>query len=341
MKNNKDLILTFDYELSLGLRSGTVLNCMIKPTKLILELLKEFQFKAIFFVDTTCIMAMMKYSEKYPELLKDIELIKNQVLHIKKEGHYIYHHLHPHWQDAVYIPSEKQWDLSNMKNYSFTYFKEEDINIIFSKSKKILEDWLLPIDSIYQVEGYRAGGLFVQPFSKIKKAFITNGIQYDFSVMFNASCDLSVAKYDYTKHPNKIIYNFNDNVLVENNIGAFTEVAIEMLENKGIYKIINSIWFRIVKQEKYFADGKSIVNNINKTNKKIKFSNKETFSFELINPAKNILYFKEFKNRSIIHFLSHPKHINNSNITYAYKLFKKLSNHYNLNTDFKKIIQNY
>ena len=46
------LLLTFDYELFLGGKSGTVNNCLIKPTDLILKLLKKNNLSSIFFVDT-------------------------------------------------------------------------------------------------------------------------------------------------------------------------------------------------------------------------------------------------------------------------------------------------
>ncbi|MBK7667512.1 MAG: hypothetical protein IPJ32_09355 [Sphingobacteriaceae bacterium] len=50
----RNLLFTFDYELFLGKRSGTVENCILKPTDKILELFSKYKVtKAIFFVDTT------------------------------------------------------------------------------------------------------------------------------------------------------------------------------------------------------------------------------------------------------------------------------------------------
>ena len=48
----KRLILSFDYELFLGNRSGTLNKGLVEPTKKLLGLLKEAGFKGIFFVDT-------------------------------------------------------------------------------------------------------------------------------------------------------------------------------------------------------------------------------------------------------------------------------------------------
>ena len=49
----KNILLTFDYELFLGSRSGTVDNCLIIPTSKILEVLKRHGAKAVFFIDTS------------------------------------------------------------------------------------------------------------------------------------------------------------------------------------------------------------------------------------------------------------------------------------------------
>ena len=53
MKKEKHLLFTFDYELFLGERSGNVLDSVINPTQDILNLLEEYNIKAIFFVDTS------------------------------------------------------------------------------------------------------------------------------------------------------------------------------------------------------------------------------------------------------------------------------------------------
>lgn len=48
----KHLLITFDFELFLGSKSGSVENCLIIPTIEIMRLSKKYNFKTIFFVDT-------------------------------------------------------------------------------------------------------------------------------------------------------------------------------------------------------------------------------------------------------------------------------------------------
>ena len=51
MKQKKNFLLTFDYELFLGSQSGTAQNCLIIPTNKLLALLSETKSNAIFFID--------------------------------------------------------------------------------------------------------------------------------------------------------------------------------------------------------------------------------------------------------------------------------------------------
>ncbi len=337
-KVTKNILLTFDYELSLGYRSGTVANCMIRPTDLIIELLSKYELKGIFFIDTTSIMRMLDESEKYPELKVDIEQIKTQLIRLHTEGHYVYHHIHPHWLDAVYLPEEKQWDLSNQDRFSVDALSNEETLELISKSKDILEDWICPTDKNYKSEGYRAGGLFIQPFSKFTAAFKKNEIKYDFSVLRGAQCSLSGASYDFSNAPKSPIYSFEDDVIRESRNGEFTEISIKLIENKGIHKILNSIWFRLFYKNDAFADGKSnnvVIENKDKQSFWSKFSNVETLSFELANPIKIRLYKQYIQRNTFTHFISHPKLIGPTNLEAMDELLKKLKSRYIIQSDFK------
>ena len=61
----KHLLFTFDYELFLGLRTGIVQECMIDPTEKLISLFEDFNVKAVFFVDTTCLIRLKENAEKY------------------------------------------------------------------------------------------------------------------------------------------------------------------------------------------------------------------------------------------------------------------------------------
>ena len=163
----KKLLLTFDYELFLGDSSGSVSNCMIIPTTKILEILKKFKIKAIFFVDLTYLNRLDNESKKYISVKNDYKEIKDQLLKIKSLGHYIFYHLHPHWLDAKYLCNKNEWDLSEKRKFSLNNLNDKEIHKVFFESKKILKNFKLD----RQAKGFRAGGLYIQPFERIKSTF--------------------------------------------------------------------------------------------------------------------------------------------------------------------------
>tara|TARA_B110001450_G_C17195394_1_gene309090 strand:+ start:197 stop:397 length:201 start_codon:yes stop_codon:yes gene_type:complete len=63
----------------LGERSGTVNNCLIKPTKAIQELLNRHKCKGYFFVDLTYLVKLNDIKNKYNLAYVDFKNIKNQL----------------------------------------------------------------------------------------------------------------------------------------------------------------------------------------------------------------------------------------------------------------------
>ena len=79
MKETKHIVLTFDHELFLGLRSGSVDNCMIQPTTLLQEIFDDFGIKkAVFFLDTTYVSCLKRNFNK-KECQKDYDLVKSNI----------------------------------------------------------------------------------------------------------------------------------------------------------------------------------------------------------------------------------------------------------------------
>src|SRR6478609_9323839 len=109
----KSVLLTFDYELFQGTKSGSVKNCLIKPTSRLLPILDQYGAKSVFFVDMLYVYRLSEIVEGYPKAKADFNLIKHQIMEFANRGHYVFNHLHPHWLDAKYIAEENQWDLSN------------------------------------------------------------------------------------------------------------------------------------------------------------------------------------------------------------------------------------
>ena len=76
--NTKNLLITFDYELFLGRRSGRPLDCILQPTQLLLDKLKLYGAKAVFFVDATYLCRLKEQGKTNPECLEDLKEIGNQ-----------------------------------------------------------------------------------------------------------------------------------------------------------------------------------------------------------------------------------------------------------------------
>ena len=75
MKIRKNILLTFDYELFLGKRSGSAQKCMIEPTNELLKILLKNNAKAIFFIDTTYLDQLERVSINHQKAKKDLEII--------------------------------------------------------------------------------------------------------------------------------------------------------------------------------------------------------------------------------------------------------------------------
>ena len=103
----KRAILSFDYELFFGDKSGTVQRTLIEPTNIMLNVLDEVGAQATFFVD----YLMLKFLEKEncKRTLADLKAIEEQLMDIVRRGHRIELHIHSHWIDAKYN-GDGTWD---------------------------------------------------------------------------------------------------------------------------------------------------------------------------------------------------------------------------------------
>ena len=130
----KNLLFTFDYELFLGSRTGTVQDCMIEPTEKLISLFEDFNIKAVFFVDTTCLIRLKENAKVYDRSAVDLKVIAEQIQRLITKGHYVFPHLHPHWIDAEYSPDSNQWSLNNITHYRFHNITEQVREKLFGES---------------------------------------------------------------------------------------------------------------------------------------------------------------------------------------------------------------
>ncbi len=342
---SKQLLLTFDYELFLGAKSGTAEKCIINPTNELLNILCSCKYsKAIFFVDTIYLSKLE--NEKHCE--NDLALIIAQLVRILKLGHYIFPHLHPHWIDAKYNIENKQWSLNNYSKYRFHNLSECDKFYHFNTSIQIIKN-LQKLASIhYPIDSYRAGGFCLQPFEGFKKYFEEFKILNDFSVLkhFKQKTKNELF-YDYSNIPNKNIYNFSNNVNIEDKYGSYTEYTISsILQTHTFFTRIFDKYFWVFKNKKYGA-GKSIdisTLELRKQNLPQKIFTKtikrQMVSIELLTNynIKNHLY--TFSKTNYLHFISHPKMFTPHNLKVFSKFLSKVTAQYNIETDYKKMAIN-
>lgn len=332
-RNTKDILLTFDYELFLGKKSGSVNKCLLSPTDEIRALLNVYNLKAIFFIDTTYLFRLKNEALKNKNCEKNLELIYKQLHQLKQEGHYIYHHIHPHWLDAIYLPEIDQWDLSNISKYAFSQIGPKERIEIMDFSYSVIHEF-----EGNQPCGFRAGGLYVKPFEDFRPFFEKYNIYYEFSVVPDDFSFTKEISYDYRSFPSEP-YKFKENLAIDDETGDFFEFPISMFKLNGLNKIMNGIYYRFIENKTNNFDGiPSSLPIINRT-RNSRFSIQLPLSIEFLNPINKYSVLKFMEKKEYVHFLSHPKLITNMNLTSLNFILEKLFRNYKLNSDFKLVIK--
>jgi len=334
LKNiTKDILLTFDYELFLGKRSGSVNKCLLTPTDKIRALLNKYNLKAIFFIDTTYLFRLKNEAKKNENCKKNLELIFEQLHQLKQEGHYIYHHIHPHWFDAIYLPEIDQWDLSNISKYAFSQISLNLRNAVMDFSYSIINEF-----EGNHPTGFRAGGLYIQPFEYFRPFFEKNNIRYEFSVVpddFSFSKEFS---YDFRNFPTEP-YKFKENLAIDDKSGDFFEFPISMFKLNGLSKIMNGLYYRLIENKTNYFDGNSSSLPIINRTINSRFSMQLPLSIEFLNPMNKYSVLNFIEKKNYVHFLSHPKLITNMNLTSLNYILEKLCRNNKLNSDFKLVVK--
>ncbi|MDD3195067.1 MAG: hypothetical protein PHU68_04630 [Paludibacter sp.] len=239
----KTFILTIDYEVFLGNRSGDLQTTLIDPTYRLMKILDKNNSKMTVFWDVLHYYRISELSDKYPELINEKIMIENQIRDLVLAGHDIQLHLHPHWIDTVY--QDGKW-FPNYKRFSLHKLSTEkigdDINTIYgcvNMMKNLMEDFIRPLDNDYCVTSFRAGGYLIEPFSLLKEVFLEFGIIFDSSTCPGAYSYKKEYGYDFRKYPKLLNYSFDETPKHIKTKGRFTEFPIYMIQLP--------FWFRLFK----------------------------------------------------------------------------------------------
>lgn len=227
----KNLVLTVDYELFFGSDPGTVENCMIRPTRRLAEILKEFSCTMTVFWDIMHFYRLTELESSVPDLRVDREMIEKQIRWLVREGHDVQMEIYPHWLDATW--KNNRWRFSyNRFSLSRLWDDPDPENIqtvvgCITKGKALMEEVCRKEDPHYRVRAFRAGGYRVEPFSRITKALKLNDIRVDSSAGFGMKSRTPNAPFDFTRLPRYMHYRFDDSLMHHNPEGWFWEFAKE------------------------------------------------------------------------------------------------------------------
>ena len=343
MSDKNLLLITFDYELFLGERSGTVQQCLIDPTDKLLASLGKYAFKALFFIDTVYILRLKEMAEKHRVAKADLEAISNQLIQLVNNGHEIHPHIHPHWMDATYDPIINEWSLREKRHYTFASITEDWRKDLFDQSVMFIRSILELANSSQSVDCYRAGGWSIQPFENFRPLFLQFGIKNDWSLIPGKYQFSDAHGFDFREAPkNNPVYQFDGDPCQKTEKGPFTEWTISSITMNRFEKWfdfkISGLLQRMGKRPPF--KGKTVASAIaeEEDNQIKKHQKRIIASFEGLNPFTLNKYISVIRRNRYFQFISHPKLISPYEFTMIEKLFRKLKRGNDIKTNFREAI---
>ena len=213
------IFLTYDYELFFGENSGTVEKCILEPTERLLQLGEKYNIPFTFFVDVGYLIKLEQFAQQFEHLNTDLILLKNQIGKMIEKEHDVQLHVHPHWEKAFY--DGNKWVMNVSGNYKLADFSDREVEDILERYKTFTEN-LIGRKTI----AFRAGGWCIQPFDRFKKIFSKLEIEVDSSVFYGGQFNSEDYNFDFSSAPQKSIYNFSNDVCIEDPKGDFVELPI-------------------------------------------------------------------------------------------------------------------
>lgn len=243
-----NILLTLDYELFLGAKTGSIENCLIRPLEAYLQRIEKYGVRFTIFVDATFLYKLKMYASQYENAADDYEKISTHIKELQLRGHEIQLHIHPHWFYSTYDGME--WHLDH-QHYKLSDLPMDEAEKMFSLSKSLLDEIVG-----HSTMAFRAGGFSVQPTEIVLRLFNQNGIKIDSSVLPGNSYNSPQQKYDYLNSPNKEIYRFQDDICMETLNGEFLEIPIttSRLSPLFYWKLVITRLFKMKKHQLY-GDG--------------------------------------------------------------------------------------
>jgi len=220
-------ILTLDYELFFGKRTGTPQACMIDASDALLDVLSEFSASAVFFVDASYLVRLRDYRIHSAQLAQDYSELVSHIRHLETCGHQIQLHIHPHWFDSWH--DGDHWNMVTDR-YRLSQWGPREIGSLITRCARELNSHLTQ-----RAFAFRAGGWCVQPFSDIADALRANGISVDSSVYHGGIADSEVHQFDFRSAPPVSSWRFDTDPCLPSPNGVFSELAISSLRVSPLF----------------------------------------------------------------------------------------------------------
>lgn len=212
-------LITLDYEVFFGRRTGTVARSVIEPTEALVAVARRHGAKLVFFVDAGFILRLRSEMRKARALAAEHDALCRQVEGLARAGHEIQLHIHPHWEDSSWTGTGWHIDVAR---YALQSFSPAGIHDIVGRYATVLRDLAGP----GAAHAYRAGGWVLQPFGKIRNALLAHGVTIDSTVFAGGRSESRVQPFDFAGAPAKSRWRFDTDPLVEAPRGPFLEVPI-------------------------------------------------------------------------------------------------------------------
>lgn len=213
------ILLTFDYELFFGARTGSAQRTLVEPSDALLDLARIRKVPLVFFVDAAYIAALNRERKAHRAVQADYDAVCRQVERIARAGHEIQLHIHPHWEDCRWV--DGAWRV-NTRRYRLHDFDDVDIPVLVQSYVDILRG-LAGADHAYV---YRAGGWMIQPFDRLRSGLLKAGVRIDSTVFFGGLERGIERTFDFRGAPRYGHWRFDRDPCVPDPAGTFVEVPI-------------------------------------------------------------------------------------------------------------------
>jgi hypothetical protein len=213
------IAITFDLELFMGRRQGTVEHCVARPVAELERIAERYGVRFVFFVDTGYLLRLQELAGSHPEL----DGVRDEVLRIldrlRRGGHDLQLHLHPHWRTARYVGPG--WEF-RMETFALPRLAEREIDEIVAENVAFLRS----IAGSQAVFAHRAGGWSIQPFGRVSGALARHGIWLDSSVIPGAHRTHEWQPFDFRGAPAESRWRFEADPARNDPDGRFVELPI-------------------------------------------------------------------------------------------------------------------